>query len=138
MNYIEILEKLKSIGVTKKIFAGCFVYDDDSDDKQTELEILFRSHNIFDGKYGYDFNPNNSINIKELGEIKVLEQIGDYTSLPEGAYSMDWSIVRYFVNHNVYIKMSAYFSSYDGLDLHSCKYSEVQPVEKKIIVFEKI
>lgn len=50
----------------------------------------------------------------------------------------EWYSVKYFPEHNVYIKVTGYYSSYDGTEFvdgwDSCK--EVSPVTKTVTTFE--
>ena len=67
-----------------------------------------------------------------LGEIKEVEQHGG-----EGEGS-NWYSVKHFIEHDLYIKVSGWYSSYHGTDFNgwedSCE--EVKPQEKTITVYE--
>lgn len=70
---------------------------------------------------------------KELfGTIKKVDRNGG-----EGK-GEDWWVVFYFVDHDVYIKVSGWYQSYDGTSFEDgwdcC--SEVRPKEKTITVYE--
>ena len=68
----------------------------------------------------------------ELGEIK---QVDSHGGEDEGS---DWYRVFHFVEHDVYIKVQGWYSSYNGTDFSDgwdcC--SEVSPQEKTITVYE--
>lgn len=68
-----------------------------------------------------------------LGEIKEVVQKGG-----EGEGS-EWYVVYYFSDHDVYMKIEGYYSSYNGTDFdggwEDCA-SEVKPQTKTITVYE--
>lgn len=70
----------------------------------------------------------------ETGEWKEINQYGG-----EGQGDT-WYSIKHFPKHNVYIKVSGYYSSYNGTDFgnwkNSCK--GVIPVQKTIIDYEVI
>ena len=66
-----------------------------------------------------------------LGEIKEVAQRGG-----EGEGEV-WYSVKHFVDHDVYIKVDGWYSSYHGTDFDgwsSCR--EVRPEQKVITVYE--
>jgi len=66
-----------------------------------------------------------------LGKINEVDQVGGEG---EGDH---WHSVKHFVDHNVYIYVRGWYSSYSGTDFSgwdSCK--EVKPQEKTITVYE--
>lgn len=67
----------------------------------------------------------------ELGEIKEVEQFGG-----EGQGDT-WYSVKYFKDHDVYLKVSGYYQSYNGTDFSGwgCV-KEVTPTQKTITVYE--
>lgn len=69
-----------------------------------------------------------------LGEIKEIEQYGGEDM------GSTWYSIKHFIDHDVYIKVSGYYSSYNGTDFDDyyddC--SEVKPAQKTITVFNKI
>jgi hypothetical protein len=82
-----------------------------------------------DAKYG---TPEyESRTLPELGEIKEVEQVGGEG---EGDH---WHSVKYFVEHDIYIYVKGWYSSYNGTDFYDgwdcC--SEVRPQEKTITVY---
>jgi hypothetical protein len=67
-----------------------------------------------------------------LGEYEEVDQYGG-----EGQGDT-WYSVKYFKQHDVYIRVDGYYQSYDGVDFYngweSCK--EVKPVIKTITAYE--
>ena len=114
MNYKEIKEKLKEIGLDGKklgLYAQngeCMVYDDETGDEiEYDVEGLLEEH---------------------LGKFEVAE-----TSYFHDGYEC-WCVYA-FKEHNVFIKMTGYFSSYD--DTEWGDFFEVVPEQKTITVYEK-
>jgi len=66
-----------------------------------------------------------------LGEIQEIHQEGGEG---EGSH---WESVKHFKDHNIYIKVTGYYQSYNGTDFsnwdRAC--SEVKPTEKTITVY---
>lgn len=54
----------------------------------------------------------------------------------DGVDGPNWYIVQYFVEHDVYIKTSGYYSSYNGTYFDDGYGEEVKPIQKKIISYE--
>ena len=65
-----------------------------------------------------------------LGPCKEVHQVGGEG---EGDH---WESVHYFKNHDVYISVSAFYSSYNGTDFDGSEFEEVKPQQKTIIVYE--
>lgn len=130
MNYTEILGKLKELNVTNFDFSGTegsnYYYEEE--DKHNTGEFTRERKDFYSGK--------KDINIDGLGHIKIMEKVGGYNELQDGAYGMNFHIIRYFVDHDVYIKLDGYYSSEEGLE--PGRYSQVVPEEKTITVFSKV
>lgn len=47
-----------------------------------------------------------------------------------------WERVYHFIDHNVYLSMTGYYTSYDGVDCDNYEPVEVKPKEKTITVYE--
>jgi len=78
-----------------------------------------------------DFDSNIDKLKKELGPFEDIDSHGG-----EGEGS-DWWVVKYFKDHDIYIKVSGYYTSYSGTDFEGwddC--SQVFPKKKTIIVYE--
>ena len=68
---------------------------------------------------------------KELGEIKEVYSQGGSDR------GSDWERVYHFINHDVFISFSGYYSSYNGVDFDGWDdVNEVRPKEKTITVYE--
>lgn len=67
-----------------------------------------------------------------LGEVKQIEQHGGEEQ------GSDWYSVQHFIDHDIYIKVSGYYSSYEGTDFSdgwdSCE--QVTPQQRTITVYE--
>lgn len=48
----------------------------------------------------------------------------------------DWERVYHFVDHNVYLSMQGFYSSYGGTDFDNYEPKEVFPKQKTVTVFE--
>ena len=80
------------------------------------------SENEF-GDQDFDFDS------LELGEIKVVDEYGG-----EGQGDEYW-VVYHFVEHDIYIRVDGWYSSYEGSEFEDYGY-EVRPTEKTITVYE--
>lgn len=69
-----------------------------------------------------------------LGEIKEIEQYGG-----EGQGDT-WYSIKHFVDHNIFIKVSGFYSSYNGTDFYDGwnECSEVKPQQKTVTVYETV
>lgn len=67
-----------------------------------------------------------------LGQIKEVDSYGG-----EGQGERWWS-VKHFTDHDVYIRVDGYYSSYEGVTFDGWKdsCSQVLPKERKIVVYE--
>ena len=66
----------------------------------------------------------------ELGEIKVVDEYGG-----EGQ-GETWFCVFHFKDHDVYIRVNGFYSSYCGVEFYDGYGHEVKPIEKTITVYE--
>lgn len=78
-----------------------------------------------------DYDSNNL----GLGPVSEVDQYGGEDK------GSTWYSVQHFTDHDVYIKVSGYYSSYEGTEFYGgfdecC--SEVKPVQKTVTVFDKI
>ena len=73
-------------------------------------------------------------NVEELG-IGEIEEIDQQGGEGEGDH---WQSVKFFKNHNIYIKVVGFYTSHEGTDFYSgwdcC--SQVVPVERKVVFYE--
>lgn len=73
--------------------------------------------------------------VTDVGKFKEVEQHGGED---EGS---DWYSVKFFPDHDVYIKVSGYYSSYNGTDFNSewnGDVQEVRPVVRPTTFYEPI
>lgn len=68
----------------------------------------------------------------DLGPCPIVDSVGDTEG--GGEYS---HVIRHFSEHNVYIKVTGCYTSYHGCEWEEI-YEEVIPVEKSIIVYNKV
>lgn len=72
--------------------------------------------------------------IDNIGECSEVNHYGG-----EGK-GEDWWSVKYFPDHDIYIRVDGYYTSYEGVEFYEgwgcC--SEVRPKEKTIIVYESV
>lgn len=79
----------------------------------------------------FAYSGGNETVYEGLGEVEEVVQKGG-----EGEGS-EWYSVKYFKDHDVYIKVEGYYSSYNGTDFDGWEdCSEVKPQEKTITVYE--
>jgi len=90
-----------------------------------EITDMFKELNITKSDFAYD-----DFDHKPFGTIKTVNRRGG-----EGR-GEDWNVVKYFVDHDVYISLDGYYSSYDGTDFYGFELEEVFPKEKTITVYE--
>ena len=69
--------------------------------------------------------------IKEtFGEVKEVFHKGG------SGQGEEWSVVRYFADHDVYIRLDGFYTSYDGANFDDDEYFEVFPQTKTITIYE--
>lgn len=77
--------------------------------------------------FGYSDFKNPLENVGEWEEVKQRGGEGEGET---------WYSVKYFKDHDVYIRTDGYYSSYNGTDFDEGYGDEVRPAEKTIIVYE--
>lgn len=108
-------------------------------EKLTFSQIIEHVQKYYDSVYefaddsGNDFTKTGKdYDCHGLGVMNEVEQVGG-----EGKGDT-WYSVKYFQDHDVYIKVSGWYQSYSGTDFgdwdEACK--EVRPQEKTITVYE--
>ena len=92
----------------------------------TGKEILNRLNEleVSGGDFAYEFDNN-----EEFGLAPIVHEEGDCEG--GGDHS---EVVRHFTDHNVYIQVTGYYSSYNGTDWDG-NFTEVSPKEKTITVY---
>ena len=113
MTYQEIKAKLKEIELESQYFGDfayrgeCIIYDEQDDEIEYDLMGILKEH---------------------FGNVVVAD-----TSYFHDGYEC-WA-VYHFQDHNVYLKFSGYFSSYNDTEWSEPR--EVFPEEKTIILFKE-
>lgn len=114
MDYKEIRQKLKEIGLTAQHMGTyaqdgqCIIYDDETDSEiETDVMGLLKAN---------------------FGNVTIAE-----TSYFHDGYDC-WCIYS-FHDHNVHIKYSSYFSSYDSTEWSDGSCREVIAEQKMVTVF---
>lgn len=103
----------------------------------SEDSISDYAHGYFEGIVDWeilrDLSTQDRQKVKEdvigLGEIVEVDRYGG-----EGQGERWWT-VKHFVDHDVYLKTSGHYSSYNGTDFYDWG-KEVKPVIKTVTVFE--
>ena len=149
LSYEEIIEKLKENNITVNDFA----YEEVSGNINDYPEALeaqkvrkeFSTLHFKDYKWGLEKNNkfyNNLPNEYTITKNLVREKLGlNWTEVHQygGEGQGDhWESVKHFPEHDIYIKVVGYYSSYSGTDFNDWKSacSEVKPKEKQITVYE--
>mgnify|MGYP000846679829 FL=1 len=91
-----------------------------------EIIKILSSKNLESGGYGssetmFAYEPD----YPELGPCPIVDKLGDREGGGEDSH-----IVRHFTNHDVYIKITGFYSSYNGCDWDS-GFEEVKPKENQ-------
>lgn len=77
----------------------------------------------------YDMRDSIILNKLGLGEVEEADSYGG-----EGK-GETWYSVKYFKDHDVYIRIDGFYSSYNGTDFYDGYGREVKPKEKTITVY---
>lgn len=81
-------------------------------------------NNISLSEFGYgDFGEGKENFVEGIGPSK---EVDSYGGEEQGS---EWYSVRYFPEHDVYIRVDAYYSSYEGADFCYSKFVEVFPTQ---------
>ena len=103
--------------------------------KLTGAEILEKLEDFFikkDGDEGIAIYAFENFFEEGLGLGKI-EEVDSYGGEGQGER---WWTIKYFVDHDVYIKTRGFYSSYNGVDFDYGIGEIVKPVQKTITVFE--
>ena len=100
--------------------------------KKTAQEIIDHLDKIDDikGELAYDFNGKEVSKIK-LGKIKLVHEEGGNEGEGE-----DMSKVFYFEEHDVYLRMDGFYSSFGGSEWYELYH--VEPKEVMVIQYESV
>lgn len=86
-------------------------------------------------KYHITRYPNKAkayINCLGLGRVDEVKQKG---GTDQGS---EWYTIKYFVDHDVYIKTEGYYSSYEGTEFNDGFGYEVKPVQVMKTIYNKV
>lgn len=105
---------------------------------EEEIKPLNYSQSIENSKYKqYQAMPSDYVvkqqyilNQLGLGEVEEVSQYGGEDM------GTTWYSVKYFKDHDVYIRIDGYYTSYNGADFYDGYGREVVPTEKTVVVFE--
>lgn len=154
MTYKEIIDRLEEKGITVEDFA--YNFEDWGDLSSSPAALLAqKNREEFRQKYLRDFNtPDYKERCKEYANMpneytivrnELIESLGLGKMVEVDSYGGEgrgdtWYSVKHFVDHDVYIRVNGYYTSYDGTSFdrgwECC--SEVKPVEKTITVYNNI
>ncbi len=79
------------------------------------------------GNFGGGYKNNWTID--GLGPCKKVESYGG-----EGK-GEEWYAVWHFIEHDIYIRIDAYYTSYEGVDFQDAEFLNVRPTEIKRIEY---
>lgn len=89
-----------------------------------EIKKAIEDNNITLEQFAYgDFGTGRDNFITEVGTSKEVERYGGEDK------GSEWYSVRYFPEHNVYIRLDGYYSSYNGADFEGSELIEVFPTK---------
>lgn len=91
----------------------------------TATEIIEKLKEFSGSDFAYEFG-----NKEGFGKAKIVHEEGDCEG--GGDYSC---VVRYFEEHDVYIQVTGFYSSYEGTEWDG-EFEQVFPKEKTITVYE--
>lgn len=138
MNFKEIKAKLSELSSIDFIIelighsiseSSDYIYVEDYDYEWEEIEE----------------NPKLAKHIKLIDNYKILdlgslikEHLGEYEVVHTSDFYDGYECfgVLYFKEHDIYVKVSGYYSSYNGTEWSTLR--EVKPKEKTIIVYENV
>lgn len=122
---IEILKYNKELALTQYQNHPGYNFSDKRDEEYEQLKKEYQN-----SPTEYTYRTDKWLSSLGLGKIEEVDQYGG-----EGQGST-WYSIKYFEDHDVYIKTSGYYSSYHGTDFDYGYGEEVRPTEKTITVYE--
>jgi len=94
----------------------------------TAQEIIEKLKEV-DNLEGFVYG-SKTFELEVFGDSEIVDEVGDEEG--GGEYS---HVVRYFKDHDVYVKVIGCYSSYNGCDWED-EYIHVKPVEKLVTFYE--
>lgn len=143
----EILSKLNDLVEEKKLTVKFYAqYEDERYDDEGEEQYEFNDDDKFDtpeilaeverlkkiSDRGWSHESKAYVNLLGLGEIIEVEQEGG------SEQGSSWHTVKYFKDHDVYIRTDGYYSSYEGTEFYNGFGYEVKPEQVMITVYKKV
>jgi len=83
-----------------------------------------------------DYEKAKEIKIKEIFDKLGLGQVEEVAQYGGEGKGDTWYSVKYFKDHDVYIRIDGFYTSHNGTDFYDGYGVEVKPKEKVITVFE--
>ena len=127
---IEVEKQLKEkANAYKLLHPTCTAWDKQQTEEAKKYQELNRTW-LTKSSEVYQLKKTEYFDFLDLGEIKEVEQHGG-----EGEGTL-WYSVKYFPDHDVYIKTTGTYSSYEGTEFYDGYGEEVKPITKTITVYE--
>lgn len=95
-----------------------------------KAEEIIEKIKLIEDKYDRIYELSSDKNKETFGEVKLVNNEGNTEG--GGEYSEK---VYFFKDHNVYLKVTGCYTSYNGCDWND-DWTEVKPIEKTITVYE--
>jgi hypothetical protein len=94
-----------------------------------EIKEVLEKHYDSVEEFAYD---SSDAEVPGVGKFVIVKKYGG-----EGK-GEEWYNTRHFIDHDVYISVAGYYTSYDGVYFEDGWYNifEVRPKEKTVIVYE--
>lgn len=106
-----------------------FAYNDWFETENEEINKIYEEYST-NKNTDYKELTSKVLNYLGLGEVKEVAQYGGEDC------GSTWYSVKYFKDHDVYIRIDGHYQSYHGTDFYNGHGYEVRPQEKIITVFE--
>ncbi len=120
-------EELTDIKLAKSKYEDHPGYKD-KDQRGEEFQRLQKEY--YESGSEYEIGHKAILRILGLGEVVEVEQYGGSDK------GSTWYSVKYFKDHDVYIRTNGYYQSYNGTEFDQGYGYEVTPQEKTITVYE--
>lgn len=141
MTYNELIQNLINAGITPSDLAfGNWIPADTTEIK--DLYKIYRNKNESEKERFVALDKLRGLQKKQLDDFLKEHNIPHFECVEEvggEGQGEHWHIVYYFREIDIYIKITGYYQSYDGVSIdssydYSCR--EVRPKDKIIVVYE--
>lgn len=96
----------------------------------SELKIALERHYVSVDSFAHEIYE------KEVPGVGKFDLVDEHGGEDEGS---NWYNIRYFPDHDIYVKVQGYYQSYNGTSFDDWgDVTEVRPVEKTITVYEGV